>query len=111
MMISEQKKTMVAVVQARLNSTRLPKKVLLDLLGKPVLIRIIERLLYSKTINQIIVATTDHPNDVDIEKAVHQYYPEIPVFRGSENDLLDRWYHAVKPYNPFAVVKILSDCP
>lgn len=101
----------VAVIQARMGSTRLPGKVLLDVEGKPVLIHIIERVLQSKAINQIVVATTTAAADSKIKKVVGQYFPHIAVYQGSENDLLDRCYQAVKDFNPTAMVRITSDSP
>ena len=99
----------VAVIQARVGSTRLPKKVLLRLEGKTVLEHVISRVEASKKIDQIIVATTTAAEDqviADLCKRIG-----IHVYRGSENDVLDRYYQAVLPFKPNHIVRITADCP
>ena len=99
----------VAVVQARMGSTRLPGKVLLDLVGEPMLVRDMNRLSRSRTLDEVIVATTVKPADDVIIDLCQQR--EWPYFRGSEADLLDRYYRAAKRYHADVVVRITSDCP
>ncbi|MEW6196561.1 MAG: glycosyltransferase family protein [Bacteroidota bacterium] len=99
----------ITVVQARLSSTRLPGKVLLPILGKPLLVRMIERVQNAKLIGQLVVATSSNPDDDAIEKICIQ--EKINCYRGHLTDLLDRHYQAAKKYNADAVVKIPSDCP
>jgi spore coat polysaccharide biosynthesis protein SpsF len=99
----------VTVIQARSGSTRLPGKVMMDILGKPLLLRMAERVQQSALAGTIVVATTtEHSDDVieEICKAAN-----LLCYRGSENDLLDRHYHAGRIYGADAVVKIPSDCP
>lgn len=102
----------IAVIQARMGSTRLPRKVMLDLSGKPVLWHVVKRIQGSKLLDEIIVATSeDSSNDVIREFcAEHQ----IKCYSGSEEDVLDRFFQAARalklePQN--LVVRITADCP
>lgn len=99
----------VAVIQARLRSTRLPGKVLLDLAGMPVLGRIVERARAASKINDVIVATSDDPSDDPISKFCEEF--GVPCFRGSERDVLDRFYQAALSRPAESVVRITGDCP
>jgi spore coat polysaccharide biosynthesis protein SpsF len=99
----------VTVVQARTGSTRLPNKVLMPLAGKPLIIRMLERVCKSENTGKIVVAVTEEKSDdelADICKA-----EGYTVFRGHTADLLDRHYKAGLKHNADAVVKIPSDCP
>ncbi len=99
----------VLITQARTGSTRLPGKVLMEV-NRTTLLKIhLDRLRKSKNVDKIIVATTDCPEDNIIEKLATEWGYE--VFRGSENDVLDRFYQAVKNINPLWVVRVTSDCP
>ncbi len=99
----------VCIVQARMGSSRLPGKVLMDLAGKPMLERVIARLTRTRTLNDIVVATTVKPSDDVIwEKSIEHSWP---CFRGSEGDLLDRYYKAASLPQADIVVRITSDCP
>jgi spore coat polysaccharide biosynthesis protein SpsF len=100
---------LLIIVQARLSSTRLPGKVLLDICGQPMLARMLERLERIQTPAKIIVATTTESADDAIVALCSQL--EIDVFRGHPSDLLDRHYQAAKYYGATAVAKIPSDCP
>jgi len=97
------------VVQARLGSTRLPGKVLLDLAGEPLIVRMIERIAHIKTPASIVVATTIHPEDNKILEVCRA--AGIEVFSGHPTDLLDRHYQAALEYRAEVVAKIPSDCP
>lgn len=99
----------VLITQARTGSTRLPGKVLMEINQMPLLKIHLDRLKKSKKIDKIIVATTDCAEDNIIEKLASEWGYE--VFRGSENDVLDRFYQAVKNINPLWVVRVTSDCP
>lgn len=101
----------VCIIQARTGSSRLPNKIFLDLQGKTVLGRVIERTRNSKLINEIVIATPDSkPNDV-IQNYIKDNYPAIKIFRGSENNVLERYYLAAKENQADIIVRITSDCP
>lgn len=97
------------VVQARMSSSRLPGKVMLPILGEPLLLRMIERLKQVKRIVNIVIATSDTSDDDLIESFCKKY--QIDCYRGSLNDLLDRHWNVGNLTNADAVVKIPSDCP
>jgi len=99
----------VAIVQARMGSTRLPGKVLMDLGGKTVLARVVSRLRRTTRVDQIVVATTDSAADDAIVRQCHQL--KVECFRGSENDVLDRYHQAARVCAARAVVRVTSDCP
>jgi spore coat polysaccharide biosynthesis protein SpsF len=99
----------VALVQARMGSTRLPGKVLMDLGGETVLGRVLNRLRRTHLIQEIVVATTTSVPDVAIAQECVRL--GIPFFRGSECDVLDRYYRAARECQAKAVVRITADCP
>ncbi len=98
-----------AVVQARMGSTRLPGKVLLKLDGTPVIQWICERLSRCEQLQEIVVATSDRAADDRLADALRRI--GIRVFRGSENDVLDRYYRAARAVRADAVVRVTGDCP
>lgn len=97
------------VIQARINSTRLPGKVMLPLAGKPLLVRMVERVKRAKLSGTIIVATTTNEVDNEIEQLCKA--ENILCFRGHPTDLLDRHYQTALYYEADVVLKIPSDCP
>jgi spore coat polysaccharide biosynthesis protein SpsF len=99
----------VAIIQARMSSTRLPGKVLLDLGGRPVLERMVERVRAAKTIDEIIVATTVDPSDNPIVALCQNM--QVAVFRGSLPDVLDRYYKCALAHKADVVVRLTGDCP
>ena len=101
----------ILITQARSGSTRLPGKVLKKIKGKELLRIHLERLQKSARINKIIVATTTETEDEQIVKLVEEW--GCSYFRGSENDVLDRFYKALttKGDTPEWVVRVTSDCP
>jgi len=99
----------VAIIQARMGSSRLPGKVLMDLAGEPVLVRCVNRICRARSINEIVVATTSKPADDAILNLCRQQ--NWPCFRGSEEDVLDRFYHTAIKWRADVVVRITSDCP
>lgn len=98
----------IAITQARYSSSRLPGKILLPIAGKTILEIHLERLRSAKKINKLMVATTTENSEeiVEVCKKVN-----IPYYKGSENDVLDRFYQAAKPENPDFVVRLTSDGP
>ena len=103
------KDKIIAIVQARMSSARLPCKVLMDLCGKPVLWHVVNRLKRSSLIGEIVIATTVNEKDNAIvgfcKKNNFDYY------RGSEEDVLDRYYQTAKKFKADIITRITSDCP
>ena len=99
----------VAIIQAHTGSTRLPSKVLLDLVGKPMLYRVVERTRKARLTDATIVATTDKPTDDTIEELCIS--SGWPYFRGSEADVLDRYFQAAQTFDADIIIRITSDCP
>ena len=99
----------LAILQARMGSSRLPGKVLKPLLGRPMLLRQIERVRQSRRIDKLCIATTIEPGDDTLEDLCRQ--EGIDCFRGSENDVLDRFYQAARSRSPQSVVRLTADCP
>lgn len=99
----------VAIIQARMGSTRLPGKVMLNLYGKSMLQHVVERVYQAQNIDDIIIATTMSEQDNIIVKEAFQN--GIRFFRGSEWDVLERYYLAAKENKADTIVRITSDCP
>jgi spore coat polysaccharide biosynthesis protein SpsF len=99
----------VAIIQARMGSTRLPGKVLLPLLDEPLLAHVVRRVSRARSVDATVVATTMLPaDDVIVELGRRQGWI---VERGSENDLLDRYLRAAQAHAAEIVVRVTSDCP
>lgn len=99
----------VLITQARMGSSRLPGKVMLTIKDKSLLEIHLNRLSAAKKIDKIVVATTENPLDDIIEKKVIEL--GFDVFRGSEDDVLDRFYRTAQNYNTEYIVRVTSDCP
>ena len=99
----------LAIIQARLSSSRLPRKVLKSILGKPMLLHQLERLQHSQIIDKLIVATSIEASDDSIEEMCVDN--DIEVFRGSLYNVLDRFYQCSISYNPEHIVRLTGDCP
>lgn len=99
----------LAILQARFSSSRLPGKVLKPILGKPMLLHQIERVQHSKMIDKLVVATSVDSSDDNIEKMCIDN--NIEIFRGNLNNVLDRFYQCSKCYNPSHIVRLTGDCP
>jgi spore coat polysaccharide biosynthesis protein SpsF (cytidylyltransferase family) len=97
------------LIQARSGSSRLPEKVLLNLEGKTVLERVVERVQRCNKVDEVIVVTTIKKEDLKIVKISADY--GICVFCGSEDDVLDRFYQAAKLIKPKNIIRITADCP
>ena len=101
----------VAIIQARMGSTRLPGKVMKEILGKPVILWDLDRISISKLIDDIVVAIPyGKENDVIVD-TIKKYNDKILTTRGSEDDVLDRYYRAAVQTHADVVVRITSDCP
>lgn len=99
----------IAIIQARMSSTRLPGKVLLPLAGVPVLQHVVSRIGFCRTIDKVLVATSIDPSD----DAIAQYCKKMMIdcYRGSLLDVLDRYYHCAKKSQAQTIVRITADCP
>jgi spore coat polysaccharide biosynthesis protein SpsF len=99
----------VVIIQARMGSSRLPGKVLLDLAGEPMLARVLERARRAQSVDDVMVATTTDPADDPIEAMCRER--GFPVYRGSMFDVLDRYYGAAKQAQAEIIVRVTADCP
>ncbi|MFB5195261.1 cytidylyltransferase domain-containing protein [Neobacillus sp. KR4-4] len=99
----------VAIIQARMGSTRLPGKVMKEVLSKPLLEYQIERVRRSKLIQQIVVATTTKKTEQPIIDLCDRL--KVDYYRGPEYDVLLRYFESAKKYNAEVVVRLTSDCP
>ena len=99
----------VAIVQARMGSTRLPGKVLVDVEGRTVLSRVVQRLSRTQLVDEIVIATTTSPADSAIVTEARRL--GVKTFRGSESDVLNRYLQAAEAFSAEGVVRITSDCP
>jgi spore coat polysaccharide biosynthesis protein SpsF (cytidylyltransferase family) len=101
--------SVVCVIQARMSSTRLPGKVLMDVQGKPMLQLELERVKRSTTLDKVVIATSTDPSD----DAIWDFCESIqqPCFRGSLHDVMDRYCQAAKANNANIVVRVTGDCP
>jgi spore coat polysaccharide biosynthesis protein SpsF (cytidylyltransferase family) len=97
------------IVQARMGSTRLPGKVLKEIKGMPLLAIQYSRIQQSKLVDKIVIATTTNSEDDAIEQFCRNN--DILFSRGSDWDVLDRYYQAAKPFQPDTIIRITSDCP
>lgn len=98
-----------AIIQARCGSTRFPNKVFADVNGKPLIWHVVNRLTHAKTINKIVIATTINEKDDKIEKWCNEN--NVACYRGSENDVLNRYYSASVAFPSDIVVRITADDP
>jgi len=101
--------TLVAIIQARMGSSRLPGKVLKDIYGRTMLGRVVRRAGRSGLIDKLVVATTKEKADDAIVSECESL--GVSTFRGSEVDVLDRYYQAARAFSANCIVRITSDCP
>lgn len=99
----------IAIVQARMGSTRLPGKVLKKVNGKPLLEYQIERIRRSKKIDQLVISTSRKELDDPIIDLCREL--KVDTFRGSEIDVLGRFYETCEHYKTDVVVRLTADCP
>lgn len=99
----------IAIIQARMSSSRLPGKVLLDIAGKPMLARVVERTRRARTVDDVLIATTTDATDDPIEDFCREH--GYLVYRGSMFDVLDRFYQAARQARAEVIVRVTADCP
>ncbi len=99
----------IAIIQARMSSTRLPGKVLKLAAGRTLLDRMVERVRKATQVNATWVATTTDPSDDELVQFCLEH--DIPVYRGSLQDVLDRYYQLAKREKADAIVRLTGDCP
>ena len=101
--------TITVIIQARMGSSRLPKKILKKINGEPILYHVIKQTKKAKLVDDIIIATTNLEEDNEILDYCKS--KKIKCYRGSSTDLLDRYYKCAKKFNVNIIVRITSDCP
>lgn len=99
----------LAIIQARMGSSRLPGKIMKLIKNKPILLHVYDRVAKSKNIDKIVVATSTNIENNIIGKLCHEN--NILCYRGNENDVLDRYYKCAKLFNDDIIIRITSDCP
>jgi spore coat polysaccharide biosynthesis protein SpsF len=103
------KPRVVAIIQGRMSSSRLPGKILADIAGQPMLQRVFLRTSRATTVTQTIFATTNDPSDDPV--AEYCDFSGIPFTRGSLYDVLDRYFQTAKQAKADVVVRVTADCP
>ena len=102
-------KKIVSIIQARMGSTRLLGKVMRDIVGKPMLWHVINRVKHAKRLNDIVIATTTLNEDKQILELASEM--GVRSYAGSEDDVLDRYYQAAIIHKADVIVRITADCP
>lgn len=97
------------IIQARMGSTRLPGKILMKLAGREILWHIVERVKRAKTVDKIVVATTVNPEDNEVEKFCQDN--NLLYYRGSAENVLERYYLAAEKFGGDIIVRATGDCP
>jgi spore coat polysaccharide biosynthesis protein SpsF len=103
------KRPVIAIIQARMGSERLPGKVLLDIEGQTMLERVVRRVQNAKSIDEVVVATTDRPADIVVVGEAERL--GVKVVRGNEDDVLDRFRQAAVESNAETIVRVSADSP
>lgn len=98
-----------AIIQARMTSSRLPGKILIKIMDRPIISYLFERLRFCNCIDEIILATTTNEADDALISFVEK--EKILTYRGSEDDVLDRYYQTARKYQVDHIVRITADCP
>lgn len=101
--------TTIAILQARLGSTRLPGKVLMDLAGRPLLAHVIDRVQAVRGIDRGVLATTTADRDRPLIKLAREL--GVEAFAGNEDDVLDRYYRAAQHFEADVIMRLTADCP
>lgn len=98
----------IAILQARIGSSRFPGKVLANILGQPIMVRQIERIARARLIDRLVIATTGRSEDDAIAHLAGQL--RIDCYRGSVDDVLDRYYQCAKRYDADHIIRLKADC-
>ncbi len=104
-----QESKIIAIIQARMGSMRLPGKVLAEVAGHPMLWHVVNRVRMAHSLDQVVVATSNALSDYPI--ADYCARTHIDVYRGSQDDVLDRYYQAASHFTGSTIVRITADCP
>jgi spore coat polysaccharide biosynthesis protein SpsF len=99
----------IAIIQARMSSSRLPGKVLLDIGGQPMLVRVVTRARRARLVDQVAIATTSEASDDPVAELCAQ--SGYACYRGSQHDVLDRYFQAVCRFGGDVIVRLTADCP
>lgn len=99
----------IAIIQARMSSTRLPGKVLKKIGGRTLLEILVERVRHTTLVDKIVIATSDRVKDEKIVNLAKKL--KLDHFQGSENDVLDRYYQSAKKFKADTIIRITGDCP
>jgi spore coat polysaccharide biosynthesis protein SpsF len=99
----------IAIIQARMSSSRLPGKVLVDIAGRPMLEHMLVRTMKARSVDAIVVATTTDPADDVLEQ--YCLTKAFPCYRGSLPDVLDRMYHTAAQFHADVIIRLTADCP
>lgn len=101
----------VAIVQARMGSTRLPAKVLKEIAGWPLIKHVIHRLRRAKSVDRIVIATTQNATDDALVAWLEKNEPDVAIIRGPEDDVLARYRLAVEAHDAAAIIRVNADAP
>ena len=99
----------VCIIQTRIGSSRLPGKVLKKIGNKTAVEHVVERIKRISAIDEVIIATTIEERDDAVEEEAKRI--GVNYYRGSEDDVLSRYYYAAKEYSGDVIVRVTSDCP
>lgn len=107
--MSTNKPRVVILIQARMGATRLPGKPLKTIMGRPMISYLVERLWRVSKANEVVLATTTNPQDIQL--VAYSQKEKLPFYRGSEEDVLDRFLQAARQHHADVIVRITADCP
>src|SRR5271166_2245565 len=99
----------VAIIQARCGSTRLPNKVLMDIAGQPMFSRVVQRARQAKTLSEVVLATSTDPRNEPLVSLATRL--GVRFCRGSEHDVLNRFVDAAHAFDADVMVRLTADCP
>lgn len=105
------KNKITAIIQARMGSSRLPGKSMMDIFGKTLIERVIDRVSLAKKVEQIVLATTIAIEDENLVNLVSKKYPEIKIFRGSKENVVERFVTSSRKFFADPIIRITADDP